>query len=331
MATGDREGPDRARGQTGAATVIDLAWTGLAALALLWPSRFIGVLDGAPLDGRVEAIVIGLLLPSLWWVNRPALRANSTRALITALLVWKAGTGVLATQQGLCGRALAAAPLHGVAQGIPIEEPSGALRSWDVRADWRHPTPACTAILTRPMPTLDDFPAWYLNVTDRMLGRRDVTLQAPRPKPAATARSASMATIEPRQVSQIYRLALADLLHDRLASLCQIILLVALFAPLLLLFALKYGIVTTLLDDLASNPETLRLRPIGSYHLKPDFFMMLELRSDVGFVTPATRSIAAQIYLRRDQPENDHPESPTFRCSLPGGETRSAKVESWRI
>ena len=52
------------------------------------------------------------------------------------------------------------------------------LRSWDVRADWRHPTPACTAILTRPLATLDDFPAWYLNVTDQMLGRRDVTLQA---------------------------------------------------------------------------------------------------------------------------------------------------------
>jgi putative ABC transport system permease protein len=117
-----------------------------------------------------------------------------------------------------------------------------------------------------------------------------------------------MTTAKHRQVSQIYRLAFADLLHDRLVSLCQIILLVALFAPLLLLFALKYGIVTTLLDDLASNPETLRLRPIGSYHLKPDFFMMLELRPDVGFVTPATRSIAAQIYLRRDQQENSHPE-----------------------
>ena len=158
--------------------MIDLVWTGLAALALLWPSRFIGVLDGAPLDGRVEAIVIGLLVPSLWWVNRPALRATPTRLVIAALLVWKAGTGVLATQQGLCGLALAAAPLHGVTQGIPIEEPSGVLRSWDVRAGWRDPTPACTAILTRPMAALEDFPAWYLNVTDQMLGRRDVTLQA---------------------------------------------------------------------------------------------------------------------------------------------------------
>src|SRR5689334_21904907 len=77
---------------------------------------------------------------------------------------------------------------------------------------------------------------------------------------------------------QIYRLALADLLHDRLVSFCQLALLVALFSPLLLLFSLKYGIVTTLLDDLASNPDTLQVKPIGAYHLGPDFFAALRAR-----------------------------------------------------
>lgn len=98
---------------------------------------------------------------------------------------------------------------------------------------------------------------------------------------------------------QIYRLALADLLHDRLVSLCQLALLVALFSPLLLLFSLKYGIVTTLLDDLARNPDTLQVKPIGAYHLGPDFFAALGARPDVGFVIPETRPIATQIYLSR--------------------------------
>jgi putative ABC transport system permease protein len=98
---------------------------------------------------------------------------------------------------------------------------------------------------------------------------------------------------------QIFRLAFADLVHDRLVSFCQVALLVALFSPLLLLFALKYGIVTSLLDDLSSDPETLRLTPIGSYHLGPDFFAALRERPDVGFVIAETRSIAAQIYLSR--------------------------------
>lgn len=99
---------------------------------------------------------------------------------------------------------------------------------------------------------------------------------------------------------QIYRLALADLLHDRLVSFCQLALLVALFSPLLLLFSLKYGIVTTLLNDLASNPETLQVKPIGAYHLGGDFFAALSTRPDVRFVIPETRPIATQIYLSRE-------------------------------
>src|SRR5215467_8758276 len=106
---------------------------------------------------------------------------------------------------------------------------------------------------------------------------------------------------------QIFRLAFADLVHDRLVSFCQVALLVALFSPLLLLFALKYGIVTSLLDDLSSDPETLRLTPIGSYHLGSDFFAALSARPDVGFVIPETRSIAAQIYLSRAPASGEAP------------------------
>jgi putative ABC transport system permease protein len=117
---------------------------------------------------------------------------------------------------------------------------------------------------------------------------------------------------------QVYRLAIADLLHDRLVSFCQLALLVALLSPLLLLFSLKYGIVTALLDDLGSNPETLRIRPIGSYHLGADFFAALRARPDVRFVIPETRAIAAQIYLSR-APEGDTvPESADIQMIATG-------------
>src|SRR6267142_87581 len=52
---------------TGRSTMV---WTLTAAVALLWPARIIGVLDGVPLDGRLEAIVIGLAVPALWWLDR---------------------------------------------------------------------------------------------------------------------------------------------------------------------------------------------------------------------------------------------------------------------
>jgi hypothetical protein len=148
----------------------------LGATAVLWPSRAIGPLDGAPLDARAEAILIGLVLPWVWWLDRGAISTSWSRSVIAGLLVWKLATSLLLGQQGLCAASFARAPLHGTNQGIPIEEASGALRSWDLRADLFAPNPACTAILTRPLPTQADFPAWFLNVTDRMLGTRDFTM-----------------------------------------------------------------------------------------------------------------------------------------------------------
>jgi hypothetical protein len=153
-----------------------IAWTIAAAVAVLWPARITGMLDGAPLDGRAEALVIGLLLPALWWAHRSALATTPVRGLIVLLGAWKLALVVMVTPTGLCAATFAPAPLDGVNMGIPIVEPSGALRSWDVRADWRAPRPQCTAILTRPLGMQTAFPAWYLNVTDLMLGGRDFTM-----------------------------------------------------------------------------------------------------------------------------------------------------------
>jgi len=159
------------------ATVARALWTVLGALAMLWPSHLIGPLDGAPLDGPLEAVVIGLVLPSLWWLDRHAANVRWVRAVVVALLVWKISVAAVAGQQGLCAATFARAPLNGINQGIPIVEASGALRSWDLRADMTQAVPTCTAIVTRPLATQSAFPAWYLNVTDQMLGSRDFIMQ----------------------------------------------------------------------------------------------------------------------------------------------------------
>jgi len=152
-------------------------WSVSGAAAVLWPGRLVGPLDGAPLDGRLEAVVVGLVLPSLWWLDRRAATAAWVRVVIVALLAWKALGPAVMVQQGLCATMTAAAPLHGINQGIPIEEPFGALRSWDVRADLTAPQPSCTAILAQPLPTQDAFPAWFLNVTDPMRVKREFTMR----------------------------------------------------------------------------------------------------------------------------------------------------------
>ena len=147
------------------------------AVALLWPGRALSALDGMPLDGVAEAIVIGLVVPALWWAHRRFLDSRTARALIVALVAVKCAGAVLLTPQGLCARFTTGAPLHAEVLTIPIDEPRGFLRSWDVRAGWRQPVPACTAIVDRPYATLSSFPAWFLNITDAARpGRRLVTL-----------------------------------------------------------------------------------------------------------------------------------------------------------
>ena len=69
------------------------------------------------------------------------------------------------------------APLSGTAMTMRIEEPRGFLRSWDLRADLWSDQPRCTAIVTRPLQDSADFPAWFVNITDQMLGTRAFTMR----------------------------------------------------------------------------------------------------------------------------------------------------------
>src|SRR5262245_7185432 len=143
-----------------------LVWTVLAAAALYWPARTLSVLDGLPLNGIVEAIVLGVVVPFLWTVKRSFLAARWVRATVIVLLGMKLAGSALLVQEGLCARFSTAAPFRTEVLTIPIEEPRGILRSWDVRGDWRSESAACTAIVDRPYHTLSAFPAWFLNLTD---------------------------------------------------------------------------------------------------------------------------------------------------------------------
>ena len=87
-------------------------WAIVAAVAVLWPGRLAGPLDGAPLDGPLEALVIGVLLPWLLIANARLLRRPAARALIVTLLAWKAVTGAALTQDGWCLRFTSPVPIY---------------------------------------------------------------------------------------------------------------------------------------------------------------------------------------------------------------------------
>ena len=150
------------------------AWPLLAVVALAWPSRALGPLDGLPLNGRAEALLLGLVVPALFWLQPKALMRPVLRATIVTLVLLKAAALVLAPQ-GLCARFSTTAPFIGETHTIPIVEPDGWLRSWDIRADWGAQTPQCTAIVDRAYASGREFPAWFVNLLDSIRpGRTEI-------------------------------------------------------------------------------------------------------------------------------------------------------------
>ena len=139
-------------------------WTTALLVAVLWPAHTLSAFDGVPLSGAAEAIVVGVALPALWWLHRRFLCGRVAQLLIVSLAIAKAIGWVALPQHGLCAAASTRAPFAGTITSIPIEEPTGALRSWDLRADWRDASPRCTAIVDRAYASTADFPAWYRNL-----------------------------------------------------------------------------------------------------------------------------------------------------------------------
>ncbi len=153
-------------------------WSLLLALALLWPSRVLATFAGVPLTGPSEVVLIALVIPALWWLDRSFLDRRTARFLIVALALVKIGGWASLPQHGLCARVTTAAPFTGEIHTIAVDEPAGVLRSWDVRTDWTASVPRCTAILDRAYRAQLEFPAWYLNLVDALRpNARDLDFQ----------------------------------------------------------------------------------------------------------------------------------------------------------
>lgn len=94
------------------------------------------------------------------------------------------------------------------------------------------------------------------------------------------------------------RLALRDYRHEWVMSGCSVLALAAVLIPLLVLFGLKFGIITNLLNPLIENPRYREIRPSTSGRYDPAWFDEMRARPDVAFVVPRTRTLAASIKLR---------------------------------
>ncbi len=96
-------------------------------------------------------------------------------------------------------------------------------------------------------------------------------------------------------------LALRDLWFDKIMSACAAFALVAVITPLLILFSLNYGIVSTLEKQLADNPQNLELTMMQGYSLDAKFFDRLKNNPHVAFYVPLTRSLSVTADLKAPQ------------------------------
>ena len=92
-------------------------------------------------------------------------------------------------------------------------------------------------------------------------------------------------------------LALQDLWHDRKVSLCIAASLVAVIAPLLLLFGLKHGVVSQLQDELLRDPRNLEVKMLSNGNYDSAWIERLRLRPETGFALGQTRSLNTQADL----------------------------------
>lgn len=100
------------------------------------------------------------------------------------------------------------------------------------------------------------------------------------------------------QLNLVARLALSDFRHEWIVSACSVLALAAVLIPLLVLFGLKYGIITNLMSPLIDNPRYREITPTTSGSFEREWFDSMRARDDVAFIVPKTRALAATIKLR---------------------------------
>lgn len=94
-------------------------------------------------------------------------------------------------------------------------------------------------------------------------------------------------------------LAGRDFAHDWRIALCQVLGLAAVLAPLLVLFGLRFGLIDTMAQRLIEDPRNREVMPAGSGRYDATFLAEIGAAPGVGFMVPATRSIAASFTTLR--------------------------------
>lgn len=105
----------------------------------------------------------------------------------------------------------------------------------------------------------------------------------------------------PRPLRLIPALAAAHLRHEWILTLCLVIALAAVIAPLLVLLGLKHGTIETLRDRLVEDPMFRELRPAQTREYAPEWFARAAAWPGVGFLTPTVLPLSSVLQVPHPQ------------------------------
>ncbi len=100
-------------------------------------------------------------------------------------------------------------------------------------------------------------------------------------------------------MSTAFRLALADLRHEKLMALCTALAVAAVLAPLLVLAGLRNGVIEGLRGALLEDPRAREIISASNSTFSPDWLAQMRTRPDIAFIAPRTRALAATLLLER--------------------------------
>ena len=98
---------------------------------------------------------------------------------------------------------------------------------------------------------------------------------------------------------KLVRLALADLLHERVHLACSIATIMGVVVPLAILLGVKTGVFAALMDDLRADREILRVTIPGDHRFSLDDAAEVRGWTETGFVAVNTRAIARRLNVKR--------------------------------
>ena len=95
------------------------------------------------------------------------------------------------------------------------------------------------------------------------------------------------------------RLAMADLLAERLLAACTILALAAVLTPLIVLAGLRAGVIQGLREALLEDPRAREVTTASNRNFDAGLLDRLAARPDVAFLAPRTRTLAASLLVER--------------------------------